>query len=210
MSWNKISDLSTLKESYQTAAKKEVEILKKLDHPNIIKYMTSFIEDDWLYIIQEYAKNGDLQKVIKHQKEKEKKRFKETLLWSIFYELLLGIDHIHQNNVIHRDLKPLNIFMSATQTVKIGDLGVGKIINDDNKENVLANISQEKVGTPMYFAPELVLNHSYDFKVDIWAIGVIMYYLTALSPPFIGENSKELNANILDSTPKSLPKYYTK
>jgi len=97
--------------------------------------MTSFEENDCLYIIQEFAKNGDLQKIIKRQKEKEKKRLKETYLWGILYEILLGLNHIHGNKIIHRDLKPLNIFMSSTQNVKIGDLGVSKIVDENDKEN---------------------------------------------------------------------------
>ena len=171
--------------------------------------MTSFEENDCLYIIQEFAKNGDLQKIIKRQKEKEKKRLKETYLWGILYEILLGLNHIHGNKIIHRDLKPLNIFMSSTQNVKIGDLGVSKIVDENDKENNWASWHEEKVGTPLYFAPELVKEKNYDYKVDIWALGVIMYYLTSLYPPFGGDSIPELNNQILNLTPKELPKYYT-
>jgi serine/threonine protein kinase len=75
--------------------------------------MTSFVEDDCLYIVQEFAQNGDLQTVIKRQKEKQKKRMKETELWAMMYELLLGIKHLHDNGIIHRDLKPLNVFLNS-------------------------------------------------------------------------------------------------
>lgn len=133
---------------------------------------------------------------------------KETQLWSILYEILLGLNHIHQNNILHRDLKPLNIFMTSKQNIKIGDMGVSKIINSPENENQ-GESNDTKVGTPLYFAPELVKNKSYDYKIDIWAVGIIMYYLTALKPPFAGETVPELNDAIVNSTPKSLPKYYT-
>lgn len=166
------------------------------------------MQDDCLYIIQEYAQNGDLHKLIRRHKDKEKKRLKETQLWGILYEILLGMKHLHDNGVIHRDLKPLNIFMSSKQTIKIGDLGVCKT-EDDSNEPDENNINNARVGTPLYLAPELVKNKSYDFKVDIWALGIIMYYLTCLIPPFSGDSLNDLATSILNTTPKELPKYYT-
>ncbi len=115
----KISKLSTLNKTYAEAAQNEVKILAKLDHPSVIKLMTSFEENDSLYIIQEFAQNGDIHKLIKRQRDKEKKRLKETQLWSILYEILLGLNHMHSNNIMHRDLKPLNIFMTSGHNIKI-------------------------------------------------------------------------------------------
>lgn len=172
--------------------------------------MTSFVEDDCLYIVQEFAQNGDLQTVIKRQKEKQKKRMKETELWAMMYELLLGIKHLHDNGIIHRDLKPLNIFLNSKRCIKIGDLGVAKL-NDSTVVPTLQDcqISDNKVGTPLYLAPELVMNKKYDYKVDVWAAGVIMYYLTALSPPFSGDNISDLGVSITTTTPRELSNYYT-
>ena len=97
--------------------------------------MTSFVEEDWLYIIQEYAQNGDLQTFIRNQKSLNCKRLNETELWRIMYEILLGISYLHSNNIIHRDLKPLNIFLTSNQSIKIGDLGVSRIVtSNDNDE----------------------------------------------------------------------------
>jgi serine/threonine protein kinase len=70
-------------------------------------------------------------------------------------------------------------------------------------------ISDNKVGTPLYLAPELVKNKKYDFKVDVWAAGVIMYYLTALNPPFSGDSISDLGVSITTTTPKELSNYYT-
>ena len=81
-----------------------------------------------MYIIQEYAQNGDLQAFIRNQKNLNSKRLNEAELWRIMYEILLGISYLHSNNIIHRDLKPLNIFLTSTQSIKIGDLGVSRIV----------------------------------------------------------------------------------
>jgi len=204
----KISTLSTLKVSYQNAAVREVTLLKSLDNPHVVKLMTSFVEKDCLYIIMEYAQSGDIHSFITKQKD-SKKRLKETELWSMLHELLLGIQHLHENNVIHRDLKPLNLFLNSKRCIKIGDLGVAKKIIDDNEDDKNYQICDSKVGTPLFLAPELVQNYKYDFKVDIWAIGVTMYYLTVLFPPFAGDNLNQLSNNILNTSPKDLPKYYT-
>jgi len=170
--------------------------------------MTSFIEDDCLYIIQEFAQSGDLHKVIKRQREKHKKRFRETELWGMLYEMLLGIEYLHQNNIIHRDLKPLNIFLTSNRTIKIGDMGVSRIVNSDEQGNIESIVNDPRVGTPLYLAPELIKQKRYNFKVDIWALGIIMYYLTCLSPPFLCENLSKLATSITNTEPKELPKYY--
>lgn len=96
----------------------------------------------------------------------------------MLYEILLGLEYLHSNNIIHRDLKPLNIFLTSEQTIKIGDMGVSRIVNDDELDKIEGIVNDPRVGTPLYLAPELVKHKPYDFKVDIWALGIIMYYLT--------------------------------
>ena len=136
------------------------------------------------------------------------KRLRETELWGMLYEMLLGLEYLHDNNIIHRDLKPLNIFLSSEQKIKIGDMGVSRIVDWDENGNNEKLINDSRVGTPLYLAPELVKNQKYDFKIDIWALGIIMYYLTCLIPPFVCDNLTELANLITKSVPKPLPKYY--
>ena len=124
--------------------------------------------------------------------------------------MLLGVNYLHANNVIHRDLKLSNVFMSDKGEIKIGDFGVSIIANHETLSADTTRVTHDlQVGTPIYLAPELVKRKSYDYKVDIWALGVIMHYLATHYPPFSGSNSVELYDHILMNKPKELPKNYT-
>jgi NIMA (never in mitosis gene a)-related kinase 1/4/5 len=90
---------------------KEAQILKTINHGHVIKYFTSFMEDGNLHILMEYADGGDLYELLKVQKKK-KKYFSEKDLWTFAYEILLGLEYLHSKNIIHRDIKTLNIFIS--------------------------------------------------------------------------------------------------
>ena len=105
-------------------------------------------------------------------------------------------------------MKPLNIFLTSDQVIKIGDMGVSRIVDAGEETGKTKLVTDARVGTPLYLAPELVKHKPYDFKVDIWALGIIMYYLTCLSPPFMCDNLTELASLITKSEPKELPKYY--
>lgn len=115
-------NINHLKRTLQQEALKEVQILKSLKHPHVIRYFHSFIEDEFLYILMEYADNGDLYRLMKNRRE-IKRNFKEDEIWSIAYEILMAIDYIHKRNIVHRDIKSLNVFIHDN-SIKIGDLGV--------------------------------------------------------------------------------------
>lgn len=104
-------NLKHLKPKHQEAAVKEAQILKTINHPHVIKYFTSFMEDGCLHILMEYADGGDLYELLKSQKKKWK-YFSEKDLWIFAYEILLGLEYLHSKNVIHWDIKTLNIFIS--------------------------------------------------------------------------------------------------
>ena len=104
---------------------------------------------------------------------------------------------------MHRDIKCLNIFLTNEKKIKIGDLGVSKIVS--SKEALNAT----RVGTPLYLSPELVKQQPYDFKVDIWAVGCALYHLASLEPPFQGDNLITLGNNIVNKKPKPLPQIYS-
>jgi NIMA (never in mitosis gene a)-related kinase len=115
------------------------------------------------------------------------------------YEILLGIEYLHARQIIHRDMKTLNIFLSEKQQrIKIGDLGVSKIVSS------MAAVQGTRVGTPLYLAPELIMHQPYDFKVDIWAVGCALYHLATFEPPFMGENLILLGNNICHRKPKAM------
>lgn len=183
-------DLKLMKERNQKEAWKEALILKKLHHKNIIRYYTSFLEDGCLYIIMEYAPGGDLYSKIK--KLREGRQFlseQEIIKYSI--DILSGLKYLHENNIIHRDIKCLNLFIGKDGLIKIGDMGVSKIVSNLNA------LHCSKVGTPLYLAPELIKQIPYDYKVDIWSAGCSIYHISTLDPPFFGDNVIILGQNII-------------
>ena len=194
-------ELNHLKESQQKECYREVSILRKVSHPNIIRYYSSFLENESLCIIMEYAELGDLYTLIKHYK-RHKKFFDENILWRIAFEVLNGLEYLHTNNIIHRDIKCLNLFLSKDHHVKIGDLGVSTIAS-------LGGMHRTRVGTPLYLSPELIKQIPYDFKTDIWSFGCSLYHLASLEPPFTGNNLIVLGNNIVKRRQKELPGFYS-
>ncbi|CAI2378272.1 unnamed protein product [Moneuplotes crassus] len=175
---------------------REFVLLKNIHHDNIIKCYTSFVENEFLYIVMEYAEGGDLLSLIHKQKE-SRKFFSEKVLWQYAWELCLGLLHIHSNDIIHRDIKTLNV-MIKNGVLKIGDLGESRTLNKTDY------LSGKMVGTPMFLAPEVIKNQNYDHRVDIYAFGCVMYHLAALEPPFYSEDFETLLKNIKYKSPKPL------
>ena len=195
-------ELNHLNPRQQIECHREVSILKKVNHKNIIKYYSSFLEKEILYIIMEYAELGDLYSLIKHYK-KHSKFFSENDLWKISFEVLTGLDYLHSHNIIHRDIKCLNLFITKDRHIKIGDLGVSAWTSS------VDNLHYTRVGTPLYISPELVKQKPYNYKTDIWSFGCSLYHLACLEPPFTGGNLIVLGNNIVKGVPKALPNQYS-
>lgn len=130
----------------------EVNILRELHHPNIVKYYDRIIDRDnsKIYIVMEYCDGGDISTLIKNSK-RERKNLPEDLIWTILSQMLLALQHCHtrkEGKVIHRDLKPGNVFLDSSTNVKLGDFGLSRMMNQDSM------FAYTHVGTPYYMSPE--------------------------------------------------------
>lgn len=180
----------------------EVRILASISHPNIASYKEAFVEEatQSLCIVMEFANGGDLQTKINNAK-KTNRPFKEADIWSIFYQMVLGLNALHQKKIVHRDIKCANVFLTKDGTVKLGDLNVSKIAK--------AGIMQTQTGTPYYASPEVWKDLPYDKSSDIWSLGAVLYEMTALSPPFTAKDMKGLYNKVIKGVYPKIPHTYT-
>ena len=180
----------------------EVRLLASINHKNIITYKESFYNEknQTLNIILEYADDGDLQtKII--SKKKYKSMFEEKTIWSIFIQMVKGLNELHTKKIIHRDLKSANIFLMKNGICKLGDLNVAKVVENE--------LLRTQTGTPYFASPEIWEDKPYSFKSDIWSIGCILYQMAALEMPFQGKNIKEVYYNLKKVNIPPLPEIYS-
>lgn len=166
----------------------EINLLKTLDHPNIMKVIEYFASKSHLYIIAEYLKGGELfDKIIKEGFLSEKKAV------FIMTQILSAVSYLHKHNITHRDLKPENIVFedsAVDSRIKLIDFGTCSKITKNEK-------LKSTIGTPYYIAPEVLLGN-YTQLCDVWSCGVIAYILLFGTPPFNGKNETEIFKKIKD------------
>ncbi|NXV42750.1 NEK5 kinase, partial [Uria aalge] len=157
------------------ASQKEVILLAKMKHANIVAFYDSLQEKNKLYIVMEYCDGGDLMKRINMQ---HGVLFDEDQILSWFVQISLGLKHIHDKKILHRDVKAQNIFLSNNGKVaKLGDFGIARQLNSTME------FAHTCVGTPYYLSPEICENQPYNNKTDIWSLGCVLYELCALKHP---------------------------
>ena len=183
-------NIGKLDNKEKEAALNEVRILASLKHPNIVGYKEAFYDDPskTLNIVMEYADDGDIAHKIQ-ENLKRRLRFEESTLWEWIIQILEGLKYLHDNKIMHRDLKCANIFLMKNGQLKIGDLNVSKLAKN--------NMARTQTGTPFYLAPEIWKDLPYDYKCDIWSVGCIIYELCTSRPPFRGTSLKELCHNVM-------------
>lgn len=181
-------------------SRKEAILLATMKHPNIVAYKESFEADGHLYIVMEYCDDGDLMQKIKYQRGK---LFPEDTILHWFVQMCLGVKHIHDRRVLHRDIKSKNIFLTQSGKVKLGDFGSARLLT-----NPMA-YACTYVGTPYYVPPEIWENLPYNNKSDIWSLGCILYELCTLKHPFQANSWKHLILKICKGSYNPLPSHYS-
>ena len=195
--------ISNMSNKEKLNALNEVRLLSSINHQNIIGYKESFYDEptETLNMVLEYAEGGDLRSKIQ-SRLKSKRYFKETEIWAVFIQLITGLRYLHGHNIVHRDLKTANIFITRNNIYKLGDLNVSKIAK--------SGMLYTQTGTPYYASPEVWEEKPYDIKSDIWSIGCILYEMCCLTPPFKGKNLQLVYQNIIKGRYAPIPAFYSK
>jgi len=163
--------------------KTEIEIHKELDHPHIIKFHGYIHEENMIYLVLDYAENGNLYTYLhrkKHLTDKEIFRF--------FFQTCLAISYLHYNDVLHRDIKPENLLLDKDFNIKVCDFGWSAYNLDEGRKTFC--------GTYEYMAPEIVNNKNYDYRIDIWGMGILLYELFHNKAPYQGRSIREIKSSL--------------
>lgn len=168
----------------------EINILKKIDHPNIVKIFEFYSNKSKYYLILEFCEGGNLYEFL------DENKLSEFQVIYIMFQILSAMNYCHNMNILHRDLKPDNILIKKSENglcrVKICDFGTSYIFKKGEKQ-------KEAIGTLNYMAPE-VLKEKYNQKCDLWSCGVIMYILLTGRKPFVGRDDIEVMSKILSNS----------
>ncbi|XP_051767713.1 serine/threonine-protein kinase Nek4 isoform X2 [Ctenopharyngodon idella] len=187
-------NLRTSSRRERRAAEQEAQLLSQLKHPNIVTYRESWEgEDCQLYIVMGFCEGGDLYHRLKQQKG-ELLPERQVVEW--FVQIAMALQYLHEKHILHRDLKTQNIFLTKTNIIKVGDLGIARVLENQN------DMASTLIGTPYYMSPELFSNKPYNYKSDIWALGCCVYEMATLKHAF---NAKDMNSLVYRIVEGKLP-----
>ena len=185
----KYSEISLLRD--------EINLQKSLNSSNIVKVIDYVEENGFIFIFLELCKNGSLKNLLKNRSHLTEKEVQCYML-----QIIIALNYIHSNNIIHRDLKLGNILLGDNMEIKIGDFGLSTKLDRKSKKGL-----DKQVGTLDYEAPEILNKQNYFYEAEIWALGIIMCYLLTGKHPFSGKDEEELIQNIKDKPPVISPEY---
>jgi len=186
----KVINKKDLGKDYEKNLKMEVDILKKVNHPNIIALKELFDTQDKLFLVMELVTGGEL-----FDKIVEKGSYTESEAVQLVRKIVSAVEYLHNIGIVHRDLKPENLLLKKAGDdleIAIADFGLSKIIGQQV-------MMQTACGTPSYVAPEVLNASGYGKEVDMWSIGVITYILLCGFPPFYGDTVPEIFEQIMEA-----------
>ena len=194
-------DIHNASKREQKAAELEAKLLSQVRHPNIVSYKESFQGDDgFLYIVMAFCEGGDMYSRLKAQKGTY---LEERQIVEWFVQIAMALQYLHDRHILHRDLKTQNIFLTKSKIIKVGDLGIAKVL-----ENA-SDMATTLIGTPYYMSPELFSNKPYSYKSDVWALGCCLYEMCTLKHAFNAKDMNSLVYKILKGKLPAMPKIYS-
>eukprot|EP00939_MAST-03C_sp_MAST-3C-sp1_P002167 g2167.t1 len=178
----KIVRLTNIPRKERESVRTELALLKKLNHPNIVAYEEAFAvkQGTYLAIVMGYCDCGDLGQRLK----KARRPFPEHQVLHWFVQMALGLEYMHSQKILHRDIKTQNVFLLGNGRLVLGDLGISKALDGT------LDMAKTSIGTPYYMSPEMFKNEAYNAKSDVWALGCVLYEMMTLKHAF---EAKSLN-----------------
>ncbi|XP_067944129.1 uncharacterized protein [Watersipora subatra] len=192
----KVVNIAMFSPSDTVESMREVKVLKKLTHPNIVKFENAFKDGSNICIVMEYCEAGDL-----HTRITSGEDISERQNWDWFVQMCKALQYMHSSKVIHRDLKPSNVFISQDGTLRIGDFGLAKVFLHSGQ---LQNSSSAGF-TVGYGAPEMLEDLPFTDKCDVWSLGCVFYFMIMKVPPFHGKSAGHILRKVLDGTYDPIP-----
>ncbi|XP_046555897.1 serine/threonine-protein kinase Nek4-like [Haliotis rubra] len=165
----KTVDLSRADSKERASAEREANLMRELDHDHVVRYVASTFNGSTLFIFTEYCEGGDLS----HFLEDSNGKLPEDLIVCWVYQTASALAYLHQMKILHRDLKPQNIYLTAEGDIKLGDLGIARVLDKG------MGMALTMAGTPFYMSPEIFQMKGYDHKTDIWSFGCVVYEIAA-------------------------------
>ena len=169
--------------------RREVEVMYKIHHPNVVKLYGHFEDNNYCYFIMEYISKGNVYSLISQDK---KKRINAQIVASLMKDVISAVYFLHNMHppIIHRDIKPENVLLAEGMVAKLTDFGWSNYMQEDEQRKTVC-------GTPIYLAPEIIKEQGHDEHVDVWCIGVLLFELITGNVPFQGNDIETLQNNIL-------------
>ena len=160
----------------------------------------AFLDGNRLCIVMEYAPFGDLSRALR-KRQAQRKLLPEDLIWSYFIQIARGLQALHAQKILHRDVKTANVLRMSGEIVKLGDLGVAKLMKN--------NMTNTQIGTPHYMPPEVWRSRPYTFNSDVWALGCVLFEMCSFTVPFEARSMEELRYKVMRGKFPALPSVYS-